>query len=44
METEQSRALTAEEVETLRQEVPSLDDPKTAAHYSDDLDCIKDKP
>jgi hypothetical protein len=44
METDQSRALTPQEVETLRKEVPSLNDPKTAAHYADELDCIKDKP
>jgi hypothetical protein len=44
METEQSRALTEEEAETARKEIPSLSDPQTAAYYSDELDCIKDKP
>jgi hypothetical protein len=44
MDTEESRPLTEEEVEVLRREVPSLDDPGTAAYYADKVDCIKDKP
>ena len=44
LETDQSRALTVEEVEIVRREIPSLDDPRTAAYYTDKLDCINDKP
>lgn len=44
LDTDRSRALTAAEVDALRAQVPSLDDPQTAAYYSDRVDCITDKP
>jgi len=44
LDTEQSRPLTAEEVAVVRAEIPSLTDPQVAAFYSDDIDCVNDKP
>jgi hypothetical protein len=44
VESEASRQLTEVEVEVLRQEVPQLNDPETAAYYTDTLDCINNKP
>jgi hypothetical protein len=44
LDTEQSRPLTAEEVAVVGVKIPSLTDPQVAAFYSDDIDCISDKP
>ena len=44
LDTETSRRLTDEEVAVVRVEIPSLNDPQVAAFYSDEVDCIKDKP
>ena len=44
LDTDESRKLTEEEVAVVRREVPSLDDPGTAAWYSDRIDCINNKP
>ena len=44
VDTELSRPLTDAEVALLKVEVPTLDDPGTAAYYTDRLDCINDKP
>jgi len=44
LDEDTSRRLTADEVAVLRQVVPELEDPLVAAHYTDRLDCINDKP
>jgi hypothetical protein len=44
LDTDASRPLTAEEQEAVRKEIPQLDDPGTAAYFSDHLDCVTDKP
>jgi hypothetical protein len=44
LDTDLSRRLTEEEVEVVRQEIPSLNDPRVTAFYSDWVDCIMDKP
>ncbi|HTR29905.1 MAG TPA: hypothetical protein VMH27_11590 [Puia sp.] len=44
LDTNESRPLTADEVAVVRREIPSLDDPGTAAYYTDELNCISEKP
>ena len=42
LDADTSRQLTEAEVEALRREVPTLDDPKLAAYYTDRVDCISE--
>ena len=44
MDNDESRRLTEDEVAAACREVPELDDPGTAAYYSDTMDYITDKP
>lgn len=44
LDTDKSRRLTEEEVKLVREAVPSLNDPQTAAWYSDRVECINGKP
>lgn len=44
LDNDGSRQLTEDEVAVLRCEVPQLDDPGTAAWYTDKLECIHEKP
>lgn len=44
LDNDTSRRLTEHEVGVLRQAVPELDDPLVAAHYTDRLESINDKP
>ena len=44
LDNDGSRPLTEAEVKSVREALPELDDPKTAAMYVDRLDGINDKP
>jgi hypothetical protein len=40
----QSRALTADEVEAVKKELPALNDAKTLTVFTDRISCIQNKP
>jgi hypothetical protein len=40
----QSRALTADEVEAVKKELPALNDAKTLTVFADRISCIQNKP
>ena len=44
LDTDRRRRLTDEEVALVRVEIPELNDPKTVAYYTDEVECIEDKP
>jgi len=44
LNNDHSRPLTEEERGVVSREIPSLNDEQVAAYYTDEVDCIKDKP
>jgi hypothetical protein len=44
LESDISRSLTEGEVQKISQEIPTLTDPQIRSYFTDDVDCIEDKP
>lgn len=44
LESELSRSLTEEEVLKVRVAIPSLNDSEVRSYFTDEVDCIEDKP
>jgi len=44
LESEDSRSLTEDEVIKVRQEIPALNASDVVSYFTDEIDCIEDKP
>jgi hypothetical protein len=44
LESDLSRSLTEEEVMKVREVIPTLNDPQTRSYFTDEVDCLDDKP
>jgi hypothetical protein len=44
LESEYSRSLTDDEVLKVRREIPELNASDVLSYYTDEIDCIEDKP
>jgi hypothetical protein len=44
LDSDLSRSLTEEEVKKVSQEIPSLTDQQTRSYFTDEVECLEDKP